>query len=307
MKRYLILIILGSSQLLAGDRVFVVPLARLDDWTKCVVAEFDNVTITGNSPVHPQGDDCEMHFGAKVEGYTGDPEGVVLEPMNICVETFFARMAYKKKDWEDFGRLLAKKKVKVEGVPRLWPEHLDGSESSSNPNHALEVHPLTRLTIGGTTRNFSSFIYIPGQYRGGLSSETAERIVKSAVVHVTTTGSDVEISFDAGQIGNFAMLDLRFQRDKIKAIRGGHRIPGEVLIESNTPGPVSIVTVAGSGIDAHIAKLKSGKRKTIDLEGLILFSLNPETLHDAAAKSSGNPVEVDTPLQLILYGVPEAE
>ena len=42
------------------------------------------------------------------------------------------------------------------------------------------------------------------------------------------------------------------------------------------------------------------------MEALILFSLSPEALFKAAQNSDGTRVEVDKPLQLIIYGVPEA-
>jgi hypothetical protein len=38
---------------------------------------------------------------------------------------------------------------------------------------------------------------------------------------------------------------------------------------------------------------------------LVLFSLSPERLLEAASLSNGNAVTVNQPLQLILYGPPE--
>ena len=41
-----------------------------------------------HSNVHPLEDDCEMHFGAHSDAFQGDPDGLVLEPMNVCVQPF---------------------------------------------------------------------------------------------------------------------------------------------------------------------------------------------------------------------------
>ena len=43
------------------------------------------------------------------------------------------------------------------------------------------------------------------------------------------------------------------------------------------------------------------------LEALVLFSLSPEALLEAARRNTGERVEVEGPIQLIVYGVPEAE
>jgi hypothetical protein len=40
-------------------------------------------------------------------------------------------------------------------------------------------------------------------------------------------------------------------------------------------------------------------------ETLVLFSLSSEALMNAVNQSSGNPIQVDNPLQLILYGAPD--
>jgi hypothetical protein len=44
------------------------------------------------------------------------------------------------------------------------------------------------------------------------------------------------------------------------------------------------------------------------MEALVLFSLSPESLVEAATKSSnGRAVMVDRPVQLILYGTPDEQ
>jgi hypothetical protein len=42
------------------------------------------------------------------------------------------------------------------------------------------------------------------------------------------------------------------------------------------------------------------------MQALVLFSLSPKALLDAANESQGSAVAVETPLQLILYGTPDS-
>ena len=65
--------------------------------------------------------------------------------------------------------------------------------------------------------------------------------------------------------------------------------------------PVSLLTVTGTEIDDRVVKFKAGSRNTMRLDALVLFSLSPVALADAA-KSSGSRVVVEKPIQLIMYG-----
>jgi len=216
MKRLLQWLLLASVALanaaLAVDRNFSVPIDDLKKWSDAIVIQLRGVTVKGASGVHGVKSDCEMHFGATVDGYKGDPDGWVLEPMNVCVEPFKHGGAYSKKEWLDFARSLRNKRVTAYGVPRIWPEHLIGGKWPSNPNHAMELHPLTKLSVQGKTHDFTSFIYAPDGFPGGLSDATAYKILDELEVHVTEQGGEVEIEFDAGRIGNFASLAVRLGR-----------------------------------------------------------------------------------------------
>jgi len=111
-------------------------------------------------------------------------------------------------------------------------------------------------------------------------------------------GDVVQITMSTkGFIGNFATLDVNIEPQKISAVKGGHQVIGEVEIQGGEPFAVRMVSVAGTDIDAAIAKIATGtKSKT--LEVLALFSLSPGALLDAT-KAGG---KVRTPIQLILYG-----
>jgi hypothetical protein len=295
-----------------GDKQFSIPVTNLKEWSEKIVVSMP-ATISGHSKVHDLKSDCEMHFGAAVDGYRGEPDGFVLEPMNLCVVNFFGAKTYSKTQWEKFGDSLVKKSVSAEGVPRIWPEHIEGDASPSNPNHAVELHPLTKITLGSKKFDFSSFVFAPEDYRGGVGAETALSILTDVAVGVTETGGTVNIDFDGGRIGNFTTLDIRFRkptadgRHKIETLPGGHRAAGEVVLSRTKTVPVSLVTVAGSPFDERVAKFLAGNRATLRVEALVLFSLNPAALSKAATASRGSRVEVTDPIQLIVYGVAEEQ
>jgi hypothetical protein len=71
------LLFLCSTSAFCADRTFSVPFADLGTWAESLVIQLDNVTSEGHSGVHKVDSDWEMHFGASVQGYTGDPAGWV--------------------------------------------------------------------------------------------------------------------------------------------------------------------------------------------------------------------------------------
>ena len=264
-----------------------------------MVVTLDSVHIEGHSAVHPVASDCEMHLGAHTISFAGDPDGLVLEPMNACVQPLLPNTPQNNKDWTDFGDKITGTSVTASGVPRIWPEHLIGG-GASNPNHAVELHPLTELVSASGTFDFAPNIFAGG-FQGGLSESTALKIVQQLAVTVTTNGKFADISFSAGTIGNFTVLDLAIDPNSIRADAGGSfRMDGEV-----DSVPVRLVTAKGSLINDEIKKLQSGGGPTANIQALVLFSLSPESLLAAANKSNGSPTPVERPIQLILYGPPE--
>ena len=277
---------------------FSVPLSSLRDWAKTVVVTMQNVKIEGNSAVHALEDDCEIHFGAHTPDFSGAPDGLVMEPMNACVED----PPSPATSWTAFAKSLKNTTVTAAGVPRIWPEHLVGG-SDSNPDHAVELHPLASMVSAGNTFDFSANIFA-GDYRG---KDGNRPIVTRVNVSVVSSGDSVEISFQGGQIGNFTTMDLEIDRASIASDGdGSFRMNGTAVVDS-TRVPVRIVTVKGSPMNHSIANMKRRTGDTQTLDGaLVLYSLSPEALVDAADKSNGNSVKVDRPIQLILYGVPES-
>jgi hypothetical protein len=291
----------------AAPKEFGIPLGNLRDWAGSVVVTVDDVTVEGSSNVHKAEADCEIHLGAHTPDFRGDPDGLVLEPMNACVEPFPGKSEQKNSDWINFAKSLKGTTVTVAGVPRIWPEHLSGG-GASNPDHAVELHPLTAVVSAGKTFDFAPNVFA-GEYRGGVGEETADSIVRRTTVSVTRNGDDVEVSFSGGRIGNFTVLDIVIYRDSIAGDgAGSFRMDGEVVVDEETAVPVRIVTVKGSDVNAEMERIKSRRRARVSMpEALVLLSLSPRALLDAAQRSNGEPVAVERPLQLILYGTPDSE
>lgn len=279
---------------------FAIPVANLQDWSKSVVVSFNALTIEGNSAVHPLASDCEIHFGGHATAeFNGDPNGLVLEPMNACVDAPPEGFA----TWPDFAKNLETSPISASGVARIWPEHLEGGVAS-DPDHAAELHPLTAVVSAGKTYDFSANISA-GEYRG---KDSNREIVSRVQVTVTTNAGVANISFLGGEIGNFTTLDLLISRTSIVSDgAGSFRMTGNVSLNGSTY-PVRIVTAKGSPINTSMPSIKKRSGPTEEIDGaLVLYSLSPQALLDAANQSHGQAVDVGTPIQLILYGVPDSE
>lgn len=292
-----------------STKYFSIPLENLGQWSKSIIVEMTDVKITGHSNVHDLENDCELHFGATSASYKGDPHGLVLEPMNVCIEPFFNKSEYEKKDWTSFAKSLVGQTVKIEGVPRIWPEHLMGHSSNSNPNHAVEIHPLTKLTHQNETYDFTPFIYAPEGYVGGVQESTALSIIKNTKVGVTKINEGmVEIDFESDRIGNFTTLKLKILKSDVSSFNGGHRIKAKVFEKNRAKHPVTCITMKDSDLDDKITKALSRKSKSLIIRALVLFSLDPLALHTAAVNSQNNSFsrsQVLNPIQLVIYGVLE--
>lgn len=289
-----------------AGKEFSIPINNLSDWASTVVVTMNGVRIEGNSNVHAMASDCELHFGAHSPNFQGDPNGLVLEPMNACVAPFPGKTEQSNADWLAFAGQIKNTVVSVSGVPRIWPEHLSGPNEPSNPNHAVEIHPLTSVTAAGKSFDFAPNVFA-GEYIGGVGEPTALSIVQKTTVSVTRVGDSAEISFRAGTIGNFTVLDIVIDKNSIVSDgAGSFRMDGEVVVDDETSANVHIVTAKGSAINDEIGKIKGERRRNVSMQALVLFSLSPKALLDAANESQGSPVAVEKPLQLILYGTPDS-
>lgn len=306
---FIAVLTISSAAQAQSQRPFSVPLQDLKRWSEHVVVELD-AKITGHSHVHAEAQDCEMHLGAMVKGYRGVPDGWVVEPMNLCLESMPEKGIENRRDWESLGDSLTGASVHLAGVVRLWPEHLKANfaDVSSNPAHATELHPLTKITrSGGSKLDCSALIYPPGELIG-VKPKTAAAMLAETAVHVTEHDGIVDIDFDSVPfIGNFAQVELLITASSITQVEGSYVMAGTASADDKAPQPVRLVTVAGSPVNRTMAEIKKNSKRPVKFDALVLFNLNPVALLEAATTSHGSAVEVATPIQLIVYGPIDAE
>jgi hypothetical protein len=292
---------------------FSVPMTNLQQWSRTVLVTLPDVSISGHSNVHALDSDCEIHLGAQTSAFDGTPNGLVLEPMNACVQPFPGDPAQDNASWVNFAQALTDFSTKggtatATGVPRIWPEHLIGG-GPSNPDHAVELHPLAHIEwTDGATKHVEDFVanIFAGEYGGGVKEETALGIIQNTSVTVTKNGDSADIAFTAGTIGNFTVITVSIDKASMVADSDGSvRMNGTVNTQGSTLAPVRLVTVKGSRINDSITTARADANGQVTLDALVLFSLSPESVLAAANKSTGNPVKVDKPIQLILYGTPD--
>ena len=75
-----------------------------------------------------------------------------------------------------------------------------------------------------------------------------------------------------------------------------------MILDSGQEVSVKLLVPQGTSIRDAISKLIQKGKTSAQFDFLVLFSLDPVALHDAATQSTGEPVEVKEPLQLIIYG-----
>jgi hypothetical protein len=96
-------------------------------------------------------------------------------------------------------------------------EHLQGG-SASNPDHAVEMHPLTAIANGSANTDFTDNIFA-GAYGGGVGEATAFSILDTATVDVTRSGAvPVRLVSIKGTAMNDAIGKLR-PRTRVTATR----------------------------------------------------------------------------------------
>ncbi len=179
-------------------------------------------------------------------------------------------------------------------------------ERTREGNDLLREMIESKVMNWGDKFDFSSFVYAP-EGLTGIKPKTARGILTHTDVRIREQDGIVQVIFESGTIGNFALVDITIDRESITEVDGSHFMDGVAVAESEQPTDVRLITVRGSDINDTIAKIKKGNRKHVSMEALVLFSLNPQTLFAAAQKSKGQEIKVETPIQLIVYGAPTSE
>jgi hypothetical protein len=311
----LLTLVAPSLTLAAADFIATIPKEALDALANSALVEVRAVGGPGG-PLHPAGptssNDCEFHFvitpaDAK---WTTSPKPWVAEPPNVClydrdgappdIDDLRDRWKALKPKWKSYAEMLKDKDVVVEGVPRLWFEHMGEDGPPSSPGHALEIHPVTKITLGASTTDFTSFLHdIPNN--PGISENTIFNTLKRSKVTIeAVTAAAVRVGFEKhSNLGNFARVRVRVDLASLKPVAGGHRANATTRANGET-FRVSVLSVVGTATHRRIQKAKDDGQATTTISVLALFSLSPAAIKAAAANGPGT---VTQPFQFILFGL----
>ncbi len=195
--------------------------AFVRSWAHQPVAEM-RVMLACAGPVHQAKDDCELHVGAKLmDALVSDFPGVVLEPPNVCEDP--------QGHWRTTINELQGQECTGTGFIRVWPEHLKTGSGCSNPNHFLEVHPMTRLVCGSTTHDFTAMVYAGAAL--GYRTPTTVHAMEGLKLWVYRDGDTLDFDYcfgnpcKRGQASNFARLKVNVLRNTIRP-EPGKTLPG---------------------------------------------------------------------------------
>lgn len=288
-----------------------------------------------HSRVHPVGNDCELHVGARMPNnrVIASPPGVVVEPPSVCRQRVpeITQTGNRDTAWVRFFRSVEDQTCNVTGFPRIFSEHAaGGGEGGSNPDHVVEVHPVTALTCGQTTMNFIPLVKIhPGMKK--ISNSSARACLEERKLFVRQRGSGTQIRYEffeegakggsGGSCGNFVVVHADISKEYIRRLsnEGDHVALARVWVDSSGPFPLKIYTYNGTPENEAIAQLDQNPDSLatleIDLHGLLTYDYftiaqtvqeddpGPDGQFDwRPASELKNYVEIRSPLALVVFG-----
>ena len=315
-----LLFVFAVLPLLAQDHQtrFEVTESFLKDWAHGPVRAME-VNLDCAGPVHDAANDCELHIGsALVDASISDFQGIVLEPPNLCKDP--------KANWRSTINALGGEDCTGTGFVRAWPEHLTNGSGCSNPNHFMEVHPLTHLKCGATEFDFTATL----RAYDDLGYKPAAIVRKMLGMNVwvcrgcSAGASEMPtIGFDycfgspckAGQASNFARMNVVILRNTIRP-EAGKTLPGfatviarvqpvDVPDEDTQMSLLKLYAIEGTDFyDALLAERgKTGDVPTWEILGI--FAIDPfSVLKTVEAKDfeNGKWTAVNNPVTLVVFG-----
>jgi hypothetical protein len=254
-------------------------------------------------------EDCETHIAATVALGVARPRGLVVEPPNLCrhqpVE-IFANTPVSR--WPPLLRdSVAGWECDAAGFPRMYGEHLTGPSTATNPNHALEVHPLLRVTCSQFQLDFTRFMraHVGMDQMGAVTSRRCW-----ANVNLFFRADSTGYSFQerGSKCGNFNVYNLTIPPGSVRAVAGGHITNARVRVCNTGPFTAALYTFAGTELDDRLA-LAADNTTNTSLRVLGLVSYDPQKLLAAVRTQAGNWrtvtrwTSIPTPLAIVGYGV----
>lgn len=287
------------------------------------------------SNVHTLSNDCELHVAAKMPSNRrlGTPHGIVVEPPNVCNRRVpqISQTGSIATAWRNyFDQNVVNKPCTVVGFPRIFSEHATGGTggggSGSNPDHVIEVHPVTSMTCNGQTIDYTPLIRIfPGMRR--ITDASARACLENRKLFVRQRGSNDQIRYEFleegakgtnGRCGNFIAVDAHINKDYLRQTTNGgdHIALSQAWIGEDGPFPLKIYTFKGTPVDSLVAQLFNNPDEFAELAVRVhgVLTYDYFTIAQAIQDSSFKWLpadqlkdfkEIRRPLSLVVFGTAE--
>lgn len=265
--------------------------------------------------VHTLDSDCEIHMATTPNGpVLGSLPKVVVEPPNVCnfpppgVRATSLTLL-RNKIWPSFlDSHIMGKDCDVQGFPRIFTEHAQGTPDPANPNHVFEIHPALSITCDAEPISFSNFLsYIPGMR--AIKPSTAASCISQRQLKVRYAEGQYEFKENGGQCGNFAIVEVSSLNPAwIRKIKGGHSAIARVSADGTSTTTLKLYTLDGTTIDSWLGDaMQNGVGNgRIVLHGL--FTYDYFSILKTVRTTDGqwiHPSEWESikfPLALVLFG-----
>jgi hypothetical protein len=286
-----------------------------------------------HSGVHGLAADCELHVAAKLANnrLVGAPRGIVVEPPNVCKRRVpqVAQTGAISSAWTQyFDDHVKNTSCTVTGFPRIFTEHSTGGTvggtGGSNPDHVVEVHPVTQLSCDGSTIDFVPLIQIfPGMRR--ISDGSARACIEERKLSVRQRGSGDQIRYEffeegakgaGGRCGNFVAVDAHIGKDYLRELSNGadHVALAQVWVGESGPFPLKLYTFKGTPVDDAVAGLLANPDENAQLElsvhGVLTYdyftiaqAVQDENFQWLPASELKEYKAIRAPLSLVVFGV----
>jgi len=264
--------------------------------------------------VHTLAADCEIHIAVGALGGQLFPEGVVVEPPNLCKERApgmpqASETELREQLWPQWlDQRVMNKDCEVTGFPRLFTEHAAGGTGAANPDHFFEMHPALAIkpVSGGEEMNFRPFLKY---YKGmrSIKAETAAKCMEGRKLSIRTEKHKCFFKEEGGGCGNFMLVHATIPARWIRKINGGHSAIARVTPPEQATYSLKIYTLDQTSADGYLADLQT---RNVDghtyFHGLLsydYFAIVRAALgSDGALRKITQWKKIPFPLALLVFG-----
>ncbi len=249
--------------------------------------------------------DCDLHAPVRVHEIK---VAVVGEFMNACSTAL---------DPAEVTQWTKEADGQIDGVFRVWFEHPGkkddvlteeepvGPYRSSNPPHAVEIHPIVRIRVGGTEHKFFDAIRAiekDGQAFKAKGTAALRTLLKRKIAIQAFDGSDGEeyISIESGCcLPNYFRLEAVLKATP-KKTDDGHWAVMDILDGQTTLARgIRLFSIEGTKVDTAFKGLKKNTRFSF----WAITRLDLSQVVKAADENGGEPFRL--PFELVLLAIEE--